>query len=282
MPDRKIKIDGLDIPFTGARPSDYVGVHSGAELCAWELEVPLYAQDDITYMEELLNKRTVTVVDDFAGRQYQATLAVTLTSHQSGRPGKFYQLEVKEVDPVRPFEMLEIEGQYFQVIRNTETFDDEVIGIHVLLGLSSDEFLSFHKLLKPGPIQIRRIGIDEAPITQRLGGALYWSLDKDSSPLTYKQIVNLFPAEDVPARLAIAAAQDQSALAAMVLALSARCEALLNLLVDSGYLSQENAERLKEEPWDKLVDTDRQATIRSKLREIDDAELDFDWRFSQD
>ena len=279
MLDRKIKIDGLDIPFTRGDPSGYIGVHSGAELSAWNLEVTLYADDDITHMEQLLNKSTVTVEDGFAGRQYEATPTRKLTSYQQGRPGKFYQFEVKEVDPVRVFEALEIEGQSFSVIRNTETFDDDVVGIHVLLGLSSDEFHCFHRLVKPGPIQIRRMGIDETPIDQRFGGALYWSLDKERSPLTYKQIVNIYPADYPPSRWAIAAEHEQRALATMVLDLSARYEALLALLVDSGTLTQENAEMLKQAPWDELLDSDRQTMVRSRLREIDDAELDFDWTF---
>ena len=133
MRDRKITIDGLDIPFSGARPSEYVGIHSGVELCAWDLEVTLYGPDNISHMENLLNMDTVTVEDGFAGRQYEATVAVRLTSSQSGRQGKFYQFEVREVDLVRAFEELEIEGQLFQVIKNTETFHDDVIRIHVLL-----------------------------------------------------------------------------------------------------------------------------------------------------
>ena len=279
MPDRKIVIDGLDIPFSGARPSDYIGVHSGTELCAWELEVTLFPQDDITRMEELLNKRRGTVDDGFAGRQYEATLTLKSSSYQSGRPGKFYRFEVKELDSVSTFEVLEIEGQSFRVIRNTETFRDEVIGIHALLSLSSEEFQSFHRLVKPGPVQMRRLAIDAGPVAQRFGGALHWSLDKESSPLTYKQIVNLFPADHSPNRWSIASAQDLSALSSVVLDLSARYEALLDHLVDGGHLGQEGAQRLKEETRDNLLDTDRRAVIRSRLREIDDAEAHFDWSF---
>ena len=282
MPDRNIKIDGLDIPFSVARPSDYIGVHSGTELRGWEIEATLFQQDDITHLEELLEKRRGTVEDGFAGRRYQATLTLKSSSYQSGRPGKFYRFEVKELDSVKTFEVLEIEGQSFRVIRNTETFRDEVIGIHALLSLSSEEFQSFHRLVKPGPIQIRRVDIDEGSVTQRFGGGLYWSLDKESSPLTYKQVISLFPADHSPNRRPIASAQDLSALSSVVLDLSARYEALLDILVGSGHLGQENAERLREETRDNLADTDRRAVIRSRLREVDDAEADFDWRFFRD
>ena len=262
-----------------ANPSTYTGVHSGTELAVCDLEVILYAHDDITRIEELLNKRAVTVEDGFVGRQYEANLTITLTSYQSDRPGKTFQFEVKEMDIAKQFERLELEGQPFEVMKSIETFNDDIVGIHVLLRLSADEFQEFHRLLKPGPINIRRIGIDEAPIVQRFGGALYWSLDQESYPITYKQIVNLYPDDDLDYLSTMASGHTQKALSDMVLALSARYEALLALLVANGQLSQEHAEWLKDETWDQLVSNDRQVMIRSQLEQIGDAELDFDWSF---
>ena len=62
----------------------------------------------------------------------------------------------------------------------------------------------------------------------------------------------------------------------MILALTARFEALLDSLVENGHFSQETAETLGSDEWRKLVDGERALMIASKLTEVNDADLELD------
>ena len=62
----------------------------------------------------------------------------------------------------------------------------------------------------------------------------------------------------------------------MLLALSARYEALVRILVENGQLTQENGEALMSEDWKELISDEREVMIRSKLTEVRDAELELD------
>ena len=178
------------------------------------------------------------------------------------------------MDVAPQFTMLEIEGHRFHVLKNTEDQHDQVIGMHILLRLSEDEFLHFRRLLKPGPVAIQRIGIDENPIIRRFGGAQYWSSHNEGSQEFYKHIVRFYPIDLSGARGSIASGNEQIAQSEMILALSARFEALVKMLTESGQISQENGEALMAEEWQGLIDDERKLTLRSILKEVDDAELE--------
>ena len=230
----------------------------------------------ISLVEELIEKGTVAVEDPFAARSYQATLTRKSSSYTQGRAERRYHLEVKEVDEALTFEVLEVEGNSFPVLRNRESADGDVIGIHILLRLTQEEFEKLQGLMKAGPIALRRIGIDDSPISLRLGGGLYWSSHQEDSQTFYKQIVRFYPEEHSPRRLNIASGQGQRALAEMVMALTARYEALLEILAESGHISRDNVDTLMTDDWRGLTEDARRILLISKLTEVEDADLELD------
>lgn len=146
--------------------------------------------------------------------------------------------------------------------------------MYVLLRLSPEEFLEFQRLQRLSQIKVRRIGIDENPMDRRFGGALYWSSHQEGSQRFYKQIARFFPVNDKPSRAGIASQIEQIAQSRMILALHARLEALVNMLVEKGHISKEDGEALISEDWKGLLSDEREVMIRSKFAEVTDAELE--------
>lgn len=271
-----IKIEEVEFRDSAGAPFEYGGIHSGSLLAGMRMNVTAYTEDEISLVEELIEKSTVTVEDPFAGRSYQATLTRQSSSYTQGLPRRHYQFEVKEVDEAPTFEVLEIEGHSFSVLRNRESADDDAIGIHVLLRLTQEEFEKLQSLIKPGPIALRRIGIDDSPISRRFGGALWWSSHEENSQKFYKQIVRFYPEEYSPGKWGIASAQEQRALAEIVIALSARYEALLEILAESGHISKDDVHTLITDDWRSLTEDARRILLVSKLTEVEDADLELD------
>ena len=275
MNDDAVVIDGFRFPIQPCTPFEYAGVHSGKDLSGIDLDLTVYLDNDISQLKELLQSDTVEVRDPFAGRTYDATIRRKSDSYTVGQPGRRYNFEVKELDEAKQFDTLEIEGNRFQVIRSVEELHDDVIGLYALLHLSQEDFDKFHRLLlKPGPFQVRRLGIDESPIVRRSGGALYWSAHHEGSLKIYKQIVRFFPTDFPGSKFVIAPGQEHFNQSRMLVALSARFEALVGMLVDNGQLSRENGESLISEEWGVLINEEREASIRSQLTEVKDAELE--------
>ena len=276
-PVKPLKIDDMEFSLDAGTPFAFEGVHSGGQLSGIGVRVTVYSDDDAQALDELFKKKTAIVDDAFTNRQYEATLHRKSSMYQEGRPGKTYRFEVKELDEAPQFEQLEIEGHTFAVIRNAERLhEDNVICLNVLLRLSPDEFQTFQSLRKLGPITIRRVGIDENPIARRFGGALYWSSHEDGSARFYKQIARFFPSEYPLGGYSFASGQEQHAQSQMILALTARFEALVDVLVENGHVSQETGESLVSDEWRKLVDGERALMIASGLTEVNDADLELD------
>ena len=277
MSSNTIRIDEIEVPDSAGRPFVFNGVHSGTELSGIDVEITVYSDADIQSIEQLFKKDTVMVEDPFIGREYEAILARKSSSYQEGRPERWYHFEVKELDEAIPFESLEIEAHPFTVIRNTEKLHkDDVIGIYVLLRLSPEEFRAFQRLIRLSQINIRRIGIDESPLVRRFGGALYWSSHQEGSQRFYKQIARFFPVDPEPSRMGLSLQIEQMAQSQMILALYARYETLVNILVEKGQLTQEDGEILMSENWKELISDEREVMIRSQLTEVRDAELELD------
>ncbi len=271
-----IQLDEMQFHDSRGIPFEYEGVHSGSRLAGLSMNVTFYTADDISWVEDLLEKGTVEVDDPFAGRSYQATLARELSSYTEGIPGRSYQFEVKEVDEVPSFEVLEIEGQPFPVLRNTESVVDDHIGFHILLRLNQEGFEEFQRLIKPGPIVIRRISVDDNPISRRFGGALYWSSHQENSLTFYKQIARFYPEEVPLGKGVIAPDQELRALQELVMALSARYEALLDILLESDHISKDSVDTLVADDWRSLIEDARRISLRSKLKKVEDADLELD------
>ena len=276
-PNSSIKIGDIQVRASAGRPFVFDGIHSGTELSGIEMEVTVHSDTDIRSIEELLKKDTVSVEDPFVARKYEATLVRNSSGYQAGRPERWYRFEVKEVDEVIPFESLEIEGRTFDVIRNTEKLhDDDVIGLYVLLRLLAEEFRDFQSLLRLSRINIRRKGIDDSPIVRRFGGALYWSSHEEGSQRFYKQIARFFPVDPEPSGKRISLMNEQIAQSRMLMALSARFEALVKVFVENGQLTQESGDSLLSENWKELISDERAIMIHSHLTEVNDAELELD------
>ena len=273
-----LKIDQMEILPTAGNPFVFEGIHSGGQLSGIEVAVTVYSNDDAHAIDELFEKDCVTVDDPFTNRQYEATLHGKSSMYLEGRPEKTYRFEVKELDEAPQFEQLEIEGYTFTVIRNSESWysKDSVICLNILLRLSPEEFQTFQSLQRLGPITIRRAGIDESSIVRRFGGALYWSSHEDGSERVYKQIARFFPVDFPLGGYSIASGQEQQAQSQMILALSARFEALVKALVENGHVSQEIVEALKSDKWRKLIDDERAVMMASTLSEVKDADLELD------
>ena len=275
MKESSLIIDGLCFSMESGTPFQYAGIHSGVDLSGIDIEVTAYSDEDISSIKELLQRDKVNVIDPFAGRTYDATIRRKSDSYTVGQPGRRYNFEVKELDEAKQFDTLEIEGNRFQVIRSVEKLHDDVIGLYALLHLSQEDFDKFHSLLlKPGPFQVRRLGIDENPIVRRFGGALYWSAHHEGPLKIYKQIVRFFPTDFPGSKFVVAPGQEHFNQSRMLVALSARFEALVGMLVDNGQLSRENGESLISEEWGVLINEEREASIRSQLTEVKDAELE--------
>ena len=60
----------------------------------------------------------------------------------------------------------------------------------------------------------------------------------------------------------------------MILSLSARFEHLVAMLVDKGQITSEAGKLLLAEDWETLIYDERKLILRSKLTEVEDAELE--------
>lgn len=117
-------------------------------------------------MEQLLGRDTVWVEDPFVRRRYEAIPHIRTSSYQDGGWQRHYTAELREVDRPPKFSELEIEGSRFAVLQYEETDEEEYgVGRHALLQLSEDQFRDLGKLMGPDNVTIRRIGVDEHPIT---------------------------------------------------------------------------------------------------------------------
>lgn len=274
MPRTTIEIDQAEFPRSAGQPFTFDGIHSGGRLAGIEITTTVYSDAETEVIEQLLRKKSVAVIDPFSDRTYDATLRRKSSMYQTGRRGTTYHFEVRELDNAPEFSELNIEGHTFVVIRSFETAHtrDEVVSLNVLLRLSPTEFRVFQGLLKSGAVRIQRIGIDTSPIGRRFGGGLYWSSHEDSEGKFYKQIARFLPTDYLPEQFTLASGQRQLAQSEMILALSARYDALVRALAASGHLSQEISEALLSEEWRTLVNDERAVMMRSKLTQVGDAD----------
>ena len=274
MPGQTIRIDETEFPLSSGNPFEFASVHSGTDLSGVQMDITVYSDVDARHIEDLIKKDKVTVEDPFANRQYEATLTRKSFGYQEGNPEKWYRFEVKELDEAPEFTLLEIEGQPFHVLRNIQDLHDEVIGMHILVRLSSDEFVQFRGLLELGQVAIQRIGIDQSPITRRFGGAQYWSSHREGSQEVYKHIVRFYPADSPGSGVNIATGHEQRGQSEMILALCARYEALLEASIENGQISRASGEALMHENWRGLVDDERRILLRARLSKVHDAEAE--------
>ena len=274
----RVEIDGIHIEVS-ARGFTYTGIHSGDELRGMELKFVSRSESEDSQIETLLNKRdTVTVSDPFVGRQYEATIGREWSSiHQRGQSAKYYQFEVREMDRAKTFTSLQIEGETFTVLKNSERTDaDDNIVAEVLLRLSPEEFVTLWDIVSErDTMNILREGVDKNPIERCFGKPASWSRHEESGQSYYRQLVTLYNTDVPVTKGIIASAQEHRALSEMVVALTVRFEALLETLEGNGQVNEDQATRIRQEQWKELADIRRKTMIWAQLYEVDDAEEEF-------
>jgi hypothetical protein len=187
MNDDPLRLDDTAFDRRTVRWREYKGIHSGRMLTALDLTITAIGPDDIQKIESLLAKEAITVSDPVQQRTYSASISLQSTSYEDGRPERHYTIEVRESDQIPSFEIIEIDGEEFTVLEYRETEDqDETVGRHVLLKLTGDGLAHLRDRVKPGPVQVKRKGIDESPMLLRYGGAMYWSRHEEAGEEFYR------------------------------------------------------------------------------------------------
>lgn len=131
-------------------------------------------------MKGLLDKDAITVEDPFVDCTYEAVIKVRSTSETQGSGWRRYSAEVRELGLVPDFDTLEVDGETFAVADYFEDEpEDDAVGRHALLRLPQEEFESLRAMVRrsredgEGWASLRRVGVDEEPLTVRYGGAMY-------------------------------------------------------------------------------------------------------------
>jgi len=273
MPDNLIRIGDFAFHTVVGEPITFSGKHSGKILSGINVNFSVPDSDGKAQVDELCTCETVQVVDPFANRSYEALFRIASYSFQEGFPEYHYTAEIREVDITPSFQILEIDGHHFDVVKYIETeHENDAIGRHALLQLSKEQFAELQDLIKPGTVEIKRLGVDDTPLVVRYGGAMYWSEHEESGLAHYKHIIRFFPPDLPPIPTGLATRAEQEALANMVVGLSARFEALVKELAISKILSDEQRGKLLDNNWQDLLDATRIQEITLQTQKVFDAE----------
>ena len=277
MSNDRIKINDVTFNKGAGHAIAFHGKHSGKTLAGINLDFLVCGEDKIREVENLFTQETVHVEDPFANRSYKATLYKLSDSYQVGNPEHHYVVETKELDIWPQFNILEIEGHQFPVLKCFETDEkNDAIGRHVLLKLTKGQFIELQNLSELPTVQIKRIGVDEEPITVCFGGGMHWSRHEEGSVEYYKQIVTFFPPDLSWSKVYIASGPIQNALARMIVALSGRFEALLDELSKNTTISPERRTELLGDDWKGLLDKKRVDQIIWEIEKVADADEEFE------
>ena len=153
---------------------------------------------------------------------------------------------------------------------------------HALLRLSEKQFLQLDNILDEKVVQVR-VGEEEASLL-RPGQFMYWSRHNNNGEVYYKQTVSFFPL-DAPisqTQPSLVLLTKHNALVDMVLAQSARLEALLDELAHNGTIRQERYNLIKGDNWENLLKPERMKAIKRQLNKVNDAEEEMkDWGTSE-
>lgn len=271
-----IIIDGIRFAASSGVPFSFDGVFSKQKLSGIELSFTVYGAQDQEEIDGLLRKDKVTVEDPFTGQNYEATTFMRSNSFQVGKEEKSYVVELKQIDSIPPFDIVEIEGTTFQVLQYKESITSDKVGRHALLRLSKEEFERFRKLLEMPSVKFRRIGVDDVPLELRFGSSMYWSQHTEEDSKEYiKQIARLFPLDSEPSKLNLASGTTQAALARMVISLHARFELLVQQLATNNAISDETQSGLLGSGWKDLFPKEKINELCDGLEQVGDAEKEF-------
>jgi hypothetical protein len=276
MVNNSIKINDVIFDKRSSRSINYHGKHSGKSLAGINLSTSVWKKD-IQKVEDLFIREIVQVDDPFMNRSYRASLRKVSESYQEGHPFRQYVAEIRELDIPPEFTVLDIGGHQFPVLKYFKTDEkNDAIGRHVLLKLTREQFIELQNLFELPTVQIKRIEVDEEPITVCFGGGMHWSRHEEGGVEYYKQIVRFFPPDLPQSKVYIASGPIQNALARMIVALSARFEALLNELSKNTTISLEKRNELLGDDWKRLLDKNRVDQIILEIEKVADADEEFE------
>ncbi|HYT36455.1 MAG TPA: hypothetical protein VEL49_04690 [Ktedonobacteraceae bacterium] len=270
---QQIQVNNFPFHPSFGSPVSFQGNLSGKTLAGIDVEFHIEGSGHSSEVDALLDQEVVTVEDPFVNRSYRASIRQTSHSNFNDRAAN-YHFELREIDMTPEFKILEIEGHQYPVARFVERdLGEEGVDRDVLLHLSKEQFEEVQSLFKPGPILVRRIGVDEEPLTVRYGGGMYWSQHEEGDNTYYKQIVHLVPI-DIPVsnKINLAIGTEQEALVRMVCSLTARFEALVNELAQNNVISLERKSAIIGDDWKGLLDTQRIEDITRQTMRVRDAD----------
>ncbi len=273
MTHQQIRVNNFPFHPSFGSPVSFQGNLSGKTLAGIDVEFHIEGSGHSSEVDALLDQEVVIVEDPYVNRSYRASIRQTSYSSINDRAAT-YRFELREIDMTPEFKVLEIEGHQYPVARYVERDrGDEGVDRDALLHLSKEQFEEVQGLFKPGPILVRRIGVDEEPLTVRYGGGMYWSQHEEGDNTYYKQIVHLVPI-DIPVsnKFNLALGTEQAALVRMVCSLTARFEALVNELAQNNVISLERKSAIIGDDWKGLLDTQRIEDITRQTMRVRDAD----------
>jgi hypothetical protein len=273
MTHQQIRVNNFPFHSSFGSSVRFQGNLSGKTLAGIVVAFHIEGSGYSSEVDALLNQDVVTVEDPFVNRSYRASIRQTSYSSINGRAAT-YRFELREIDMTPEFKILEIEGHQYPVARYVERdLGEEGVDRDALLHLSREQFEEVQSLFKPGPISVRRIGVDEEPLTVRYGGGMYWSLHEEDDNTYYKQIVHLVPIEiPVSNKINFAIGTEHQALVRMVCSLTARFEALVNELAQNNVISHERTLAILGDDWKGLLDAQRIDEIIRQTMKVPDAD----------
>jgi hypothetical protein len=278
MQTERFHFDDVEFQARAIKRTLFKGIHSGNDLTMVEAEFVLADAGEIQTFKELTKKKAIKVDDVSANRSYSASIDLKQSSYRDDSPERYYRVVIKEHDVIPEVHELDIEGHRFKVIAYIEKEMNGVPARYALLQLTAEQLSELRRLIKPGPLSVTRIGVDQAPLSLRFGGRMYWSRhDDEESGRYYKHIVRLFPS-DMPMGkpLGVPDKAEHTSLIRMIVSLTLRFEALTSDLVAAGVISADRRQELLKENWKELASEERDTEVNAEVRRVPDAEKELD------
>jgi hypothetical protein len=271
MSEYQINIAGITFLPPYATPVSFKGAKSGKTLAGIDLRFVI-SRPNINAIEELFKRDSVQVNDPFAGRTYDATFRMTMSS--TSDPDRYfeYEAQVREIDVLPVISTIDIDEHTYSVIKH------EINGdlYNVLLRLNTEQFIEIQELIQTKYIfTVQRPGIDESPI-EYMCGTRWWSKHEAEGEVYYKQILGFFlPEKELKEPPHFASHNHVQAAIDMLAALTARFEALLGDLSQRNIITPERQNELLAENWKELMGSDRHREMNRGLNRVRDAEEQF-------
>lgn len=240
-----LRLDNYDIAPDAISPFDFNGPFSGKPCAGLEVKMTTRTDQERDQLDAIIEKDSIQVKDPLRERAYAAKCQLRSTGYTDGNPNHWYDIELREIDPVPNVDALEIDGRLFSVCKYDETLHgDTVVGKHAVLDLAHDELSIVHSLVMHETVRVRRVGVDDEAVVARFGGEMYWSRTEEGSEARFRQIVRFFPPDYNPKDTGIASATQQDNLQHTIVGLISRTEMLIEMLLEKELLTSQQVDEL--------------------------------------